>query len=313
MKFSAQGGEIAPTRRVEKHAAIRRLRDADAVAADQLGIALHVEVHAHVARRDHLDHDIGAARQHDGAVRQGMRRNRHQHHTVHAGVQNGPVGRQRIGRGARRRGDDQAVCPLHVHEAPVHLHLQLHQPRRAVAIDHHIIHRNGAENGLPRTLHRAAEHGALLALEVAGHQTVDRGLPLAVGDIGHEAQPPGVDAHQRHIQRSEPARRAQHGAVAAQHHRHPTALRGALGQFAAAQHRVRQLGVLRGKLAHPDLHSGPAQPRGNLAKFALRLRRLILADQQDLLEHGTGHGVQSGGTAENTALAANYSTGASPA
>ena len=65
----------------------------------------------------------------------------------------------------------------------------------------------------------AFEHAAVLDLVVAGDHRREHFGELAHGDVGDEAEPPLVDAHQRQAEARQLARDAEHRAVSAEHHR----------------------------------------------------------------------------------------------
>ena len=78
-----------------------------------------------VAARDDLDAHLAVVGQHDGAVRERVRRDRHEHDALQLRMQDRPLRRERVGGRARGRRDDQAVRALVVHEAAIHVHAQL--------------------------------------------------------------------------------------------------------------------------------------------------------------------------------------------
>jgi hypothetical protein len=82
--------------------------------------------------------------------------------------------------------------------------------------------------------HLGVEQEPLLAREAAleqGGDAVDHGIQR---DVGHEAEPPLVDADQRHVELGQAARRVEHGAVAAEDDRQF----GALADRLVAGHRI---------------------------------------------------------------------------
>jgi hypothetical protein len=198
VQLLAQGVEIAPAHRVQQAQLVLERRTVMRSPCSRLVKRLHVEVGAGVAAGHHFDRDLAGGGQHDGPVGQGVRRDRHHHPAADGRVQQRPAGRQRVGGGAGGRGDDQAVGALVGHEVAVHLHPQLHHAGRAAAVDHHVVHGGGLEHAAA-----VAPHAGRIRLRWSssysprrmGQQWVSKSCQRNVGD---EAQPALVDAHQRH-------------------------------------------------------------------------------------------------------------------
>ena len=106
-----------------------------------------------------------------------------------------------------------------VYERAVQLDADFDHAAAAGAVEHHVVQRGGRIQLLFAAPGAALEQHAFLDLEAAFQHARQRGLRVLQRDVGDEAQPPMVDADQRHAEGRQVARRAQHGAVAAHDHR----------------------------------------------------------------------------------------------
>ena len=164
----------------------------------QRGQRLHVEIGAGVAARHQFDRDLVGVGQQDRAVRQRVRRDRHQHPARNRRMQQRPAGRQRIGRRAGGRRDDQAVGALVGHEVPADRHAQLDHARGGAAVDHHVVHGQRVEHDCAVAHHLRMHQAAMVFLVLAGQHRDQRGLVVVERNVGDEAEPAAVDADQRH-------------------------------------------------------------------------------------------------------------------
>mmetsp|Transcript_4846 Transcript_4846/g.17211 ORF Transcript_4846/g.17211 Transcript_4846/m.17211 type:complete len:524 (+) Transcript_4846:2418-3989(+) len=294
-QLAPQRRVIAPALGVQKAHLVLAAPHRDGVAVQQAGQALHVEVHRRVAAGDDLHAHLALVGQHDGPVGQGVGRNRHQQPAGDAGMQDGPAGRQRIGGGAGGRGDDQTVGPHIGDELVADLDLQLHHAGRGATADHHIVEGQPREDGLAVAQHRAFQHRARFHLVIAGQHRRQRLAPALGGDVGDEAQPALVDAQQRDAVTRHFTGKAEHGAVAANHHRQVALAAQLVG---GQRFIVGEAGVERGVRLQRDIQALAAQKFGNLFQHRPDARRLMLAHDGDMSE-ALGH-------------AANYTTGVLP-
>ena len=217
---------------------------------------MHVEVGADITPRHDLDADFAGLGQHDGAVRQSVRCNGGHDPAAHGWVHQGATDRQRICGGPCGRSDDQAVGALVGHKPPVDLDPQLDHARGAPPIDHHIVHGQRAEHAALVTHDVSLQQAAVLGLVVALKHGQQHRLVALQGNVGDEAQPPLVDAHQRQAMTGHLTAYAEHGAVAS-YHQAQIALRADLGHL---QHRVLvQAGVRSGFLVQHHIAALPGQ------------------------------------------------------
>ncbi|MNV65639.1 hypothetical protein D3C71_1583480 [compost metagenome] len=126
-----------------------------------------------------------------------------------------PAGRQRVGRRARGRGDDQAVGALVGDEVAADFHAQLDHARSAAAVDHDIVHGQGFEHQLIAAHHARADHRPQVFLVFPLQHGREGGLVIFERNVRDEAQAAMVDADQRRAVARQMAADAQHGAVAA--------------------------------------------------------------------------------------------------
>ena len=193
-------------------------------------------------------------------------------------MQDGPVGRQRIGGGAGGRGHDQAVGPLAVHEHAIDPGLQLDHAGARGPVDDDIIHGQRAPDLAAIAHHPCDQHGAVFRGVAAIEDGAERCGPLVERDVGDEAQAAVVDAHQRHLGARKLSGQAEQGAVAA--HRD--------GQIGLAADAIGIGGLELGSadgLEGVGLHQHPDAAAGEKACDLEKRRRhpfrLIAAHQRD--------------------------------
>src|ERR1035437_3902653 len=127
-----------------------------------------------------------------------------------------------------------------VYELAVDVHQELDHASGGALVDDDVVERLGAENLLLPAQHLGLEHGALSHGVLAGEQQLDGFPHVRECDVGHEAQPPLVDADQRHPVGSQVTRGREHAAVATQHHGEVGL--GADGGVVAARSEERRVG-----------------------------------------------------------------------
>ena len=134
----------------------------------------------------------------DRAVGQRVRRDRCDHDRAERRVDDRPAAGEGVGGRAGRTRDHEAVAAMRIDEAAVDPDLELDHAPGFVALHDHVVERAVAR-GLPV---RARE----LALPAAGGRRSRNGPPARRrrcrssrrADVGQEAEPPAVDAEQRH-------------------------------------------------------------------------------------------------------------------
>ena len=259
----------------------------------QFGQRLHVKVGAGVASGYKLDRNFTRIGQHDGAVGQGVRCNRHQRPTRQGWVEHRPARRQCVGSGARGRGNDQTICPLIGHKVAIHLDPQLDHARGGTAVDHHIVHGQGVKNANPFAPHLGMHQGAPIFLIQTFQHGGQGGLVAIQGNVGDEAQAALVDANQGHARRGQAPTKAEHRAVAAHHQGHIAVLGNAV-HIQGAQ--ALQAGVVGGFLFQANAAAQAGQKGGDVLQNIAHAGQLggalgigVFTNQGDLLK-ANGHG-----------------------
>ncbi len=222
-----------------------------------------------------------------------MGRNRRNHPRGRAGVHHRPARREGVGRRSRGRGHNQAIGTLVGQKAPINLDAQLQHACGRAAIDHHIVYRQGFKHAVALAHHAGVHERAHVFVVFTQQNRKQRFAVTAQGDVGHKAQAPLVDAHQRRAVLGQMAADAQHGAIAPHHHRQSAVL----AQFIDRQRRkaLVQPGVQGGIRFHHHLAAFGVQELGNLGQRLVRrvgrgavARQLVvLADQGNMAECGT--------------------------
>ena len=167
---------------------------------------------------------------------EGVRADRHQYHGFQARIDNRPAAGQRVGGGAGRGGDDQAVGAIGVQKPSVQKGLHIDHSRDIALMDHHIV------QGVRLADHAAVAHDLGVQQQAAGfaelavQHAVQPVWDFTGGNIGQKPQPSQVDPQDRHIVVHQRTGGVEHGAIAAHDH-HQIALLadgGAAGDFQAA-------------------------------------------------------------------------------
>ena len=157
------------------------------------------------------DRQFAAAVDHDRAVAQGMRTDRHQADRVEPGCEQGAAAGQGVRGRTRRRGDDQPVRTLQIDELAVHGGLELDHARHVPLVQNHVI------EGQDRCLvpDGGGEEKTAVFDIVAGQDGGHRFEHVVRRNVDQKAQSAQIDADQRDIEVHELTRRAKECAVAA--------------------------------------------------------------------------------------------------
>jgi hypothetical protein len=146
---------------------------------------------------------------------------------------------------------------------------------------HHVVQAQAFVDAPTVTPDFAFQHRPAFFFVVALEHGCQRFLILADRDVGDEAQPPLVDAHQRHFPARQFAGNAQHGAVTAHHHGQVTAL----AHFCGAQRvKVGNAHGVRGFALERDLQALADQEMGDLFQHRAKPQRLVLANDHRMSE-----------------------------
>ena len=195
-----------------------RAGDPHGVAGAGVVAALAVEVDAGIVGRQQHDLDAAVIGQRDRPGRERVGAHGHQRDAFDAGVEDRPVGRQRVGRRAGGRRDDHAVGALGVDELAVDAQVEFDHPAQLALVDHHVVEGHRVEHPLSAAQHLGIEQDAGFFSVAPLEDLADLVEGDLAGDVGEKAQPALIDARQRHVVRSEPAGAVEQGAVTAEHH-----------------------------------------------------------------------------------------------
>src|SRR5207253_664638 len=193
-------------------------------------------------------------------------------------VTTSPLRRERIGRGAGRRGDDHAVGAQRIDEFTVERQIELNETSLRAFADHRFVERERAQHRFAPADDLGVEHRAVLDRVLALEDRSDARLHVAVTDVGHEADAPQVDADHRNAVAHEIARRGEQRAVAADDDREigRSADRGVI-EAALADHG-------RGFFLEEDFAAALAEKCDQLTQRCRDLRAAELADQSNAAE-----------------------------
>ena len=206
--------------RVDQAQLLRLLGHRDGVAGRAGEVVLAVAGHQRIDRQivGHDNLQFAIAVHHDGPAGQRMRVHRHDDHGIQLGVHDRPAGGQRVGGGAGRRGDDQAVGLLTADEVAVDEQLELDHLGRLARVQHHIVERIALADGLAVAADLGLQQEAAFLEEAPFQHLGDLDLQLVRLDVGEKTQAATVDAQHRDLVAGQGARGAEHAAVAADHH-----------------------------------------------------------------------------------------------
>ena len=255
-------------------------------------LAIHREIGL-VGHADHAHADSRLARHHDGPDGQQVRADRRDQHGVDRGHHDGPVGREVVGRGAGRRGEDDAIGAEGGDGLAVDLDGEVGHARDGPLGHHHVVERVP----LARRLAAAEELGVHHAAHFDGRRAVAPGLQggveLGERDFGKKAQRAQVHAEQRSVGVGEGARRGQQRPIAAEDDDQVRLARGHLlaldavtirlrcARLLCACSRSRALCALQIRRALAVQNAAPsalAEPRAQLGQHRFQLMLLRLGD-----------------------------------
>ena len=181
-----------------------------------LPVAGDLRVDLHVRRHDDLQ--LAVAVHHDRAAGKHVRVHRHDDDGIQLRMHDRTTGGQRVGGGTGGRGDDQAVGLLAADELAVDIQLELDHPGRLARVQDHVVERIALPHRVDTATHLGIEEEAALDDVLAVQHLADLGLQFIRADVGEEAQATAVDPQHRHLVPGQRAGRAEHAAIAADHH-----------------------------------------------------------------------------------------------
>ena len=193
--------------------------DLEHVAGLHVAELLHVAVGDCISRVRELDVDRHVCREHDGAVRERVRRDGHEAQPLKRRMQDRTTCGERIGRGPRRSRADDAVGRLARHLLPVHVDHELDHAACTAVADADVVDGNAREDRLALAHDLAREHAAHVARVAPREHLRQNRLHVLKHDVRDEAETPRVDADDRNVEARQITGNAQHRAVAAKHDR----------------------------------------------------------------------------------------------
>lgn len=180
-----------------------------------LAIAANLQIAADL-RKFQADGAVAVDHQRPGG--KGVREHRHQRDRLQRRGEDRPAGGERVGGGAGRGGDDQAVGALREGETIVDVHLEFDHVRHFAGVQHHLVD-GGADAALLVLFMHDGFQQETLFVDVLAFQHVRQLLQSVVGiEIGEEAEVAAVDSDHLDVIARQHARGAEHVAVAADHH-----------------------------------------------------------------------------------------------
>jgi len=203
-------------------------------------------------------------------------------------MENGAVGGQGIGGGARGGGNDEAVGPQVIDELPVNEEFEFDHFADGALIHHHVIQGLIDADILAVPAHHGGQYQTLIPGEAAFQQIFQATQHVVAADVGHKAQTPLIDPHQGHPEGGQLAGRIEHGTVSPQHNGQIRVLAdgGEILHFPGqiAPH-------IAGRIAlHHDHHAPLAQKTAQGTEGFGHLRTMVAPDQ--------GNGPKSRGGAD---------------
>lgn len=180
-----------------------------------LAVAADLEI---AAARGKAQPDSAAAVDHQRPRRQGMREHRHQRNGVERGGEDRAARRKRVGGRAGRRRDDQAVGALREGEHLVDIDLELDHMRHFTGMQHHLVNRQAEARRALIFADARLEQEAAFDEIVALQHLVQLLLRVVGIEVGEKAEIAAVNTDDFDVVARQHARRAEHIAVAADHH-----------------------------------------------------------------------------------------------
>ena len=164
-----------------------------------------------------VDLDLDRARigEHDRAVADRVRTDRHHADGRQHRVQDGAAGRQGVGGRTGRRGDDDAVAASRPDQFVVHPPRVLDHAARLALGNDGVVQRDTFGHACAVAVHRRAQENTLLRVVAAGEDFIELFGHALRAHVREEAEPAKVDADQRHRGLRKVTGEMQHGAVAA--------------------------------------------------------------------------------------------------
>ena len=279
VQFFAQHGEIAVAGRVQQADGRCGAAQTHGVARLQVDGHLAVKVGAGVGGADDAYLDLATVADQDRAVGQRMWAQRHQGNPRDLRMHDRAIGRQRVGGRTGRGGQDQPVRAQVVDEFAIDKQLEFDQAADGPLVDDHLVEGQAGGDVLAAAQHFGVEQHAVFRDEASGKQIVHARQHVVACDIGHEAQPPLVDADQRDLVPCQMAGGAEQGAVTAEHNGHIGALADGrvIAAFPAAH--VGGNGIGRRHCLDDDGHATPVQIPGQHAQRFGNFAAVVFADQ----------------------------------
>ncbi len=193
IQFLAQRVVVVMTVRMQHREAIRKRCDAQRIALLHCDEFLHVAVSGRFVCIDQMDVDGASARQDDRAIRERVRRDRHQDHGLDRRVKDRAACGHRVSGGTRGGGDDQTVGALRSHRMTVDKdgvfdHGTGHAVRDAGIIDGRLI-----ENDLAVAIKRGVHHGTRVGFILTAKHRRQVFLHVGLREVGDKAQTTGID------------------------------------------------------------------------------------------------------------------------
>src|SRR5437764_14139165 len=189
-----------------------------AVAHGHVLLSIDAEGRLVVGVRGELDDRV--RRHHDRAAGMGVSADRREDEAVHLRVQDRAARRVGIGRGAGRRGDQDAVRRVGGQLLVVQASQYAHDPRQRATSDHGLVEGLISGQALALAPVLDLQHDALLDPVVAAHEWRDPLGHLGGLTLRTQTQRTQVDAQHGRARECGEARGAQDGAIAAQRNGH---------------------------------------------------------------------------------------------
>ena len=214
VELAAQQTVVVVARRVQQRDACRGGADGQAVArreaAERAAVAGHLGEGVGTVDEPHLD--VGAARDDDRAVGEGVWTDGRDHEHIETRLHDRAAAGERVGRRAGGGRDHEAVAAVGVDEAAADPGLEVDEMTALALLQDHVVERESAGAAARGRADLGGEQGTFVAGAVAGQRRIDARQHVLGHDIGEEPQPPAVHAEQRHTAAGDEPRRLRHEA-----------------------------------------------------------------------------------------------------